>query len=164
MSCNCGSVVKDERFHKIDAILEQTGRDEAMLIQILEQVQHELGYLPEEVQAYIAESLGIPLSQVYGVVTFYSLFTTEPVGKYIINICLGTACYVKGAERILSKVKTELGIDLGETTADGKFSIEPTRCLGACGLAPVFTINGEVYGKATVELVGKVLKEYKEKE
>ena len=102
MSCNCGSVVKDERFIKIDEILERNGRDESMLIQILEQVQHETGYLPEDVQSYLSEALDIPLSKIYSVVTFYSLFHTEPIGKYTISICMGTACYVKGAGAIVS--------------------------------------------------------------
>ena len=105
----------------------------------------------------------IPFAEVYGVVTFYARFSLKPKGKYNICVCQGTACYVKGAERLLAKVKAELGIEVGETTEDGKFSLEPTRCIGACGLAPVFTINGEVYGKATVETIGKILKEYKEK-
>jgi len=160
MSCKCGSVIKDERFLKIDAILEQTGRDESMLIQILEQVQHELGYLPEVVQAYLAESLGIPLSKVYGVVTFYSLFTTEPVGKYIINICLGTACYVKGAGEILSEFERLLGVKVGATTPDGKFTLRGCRCVGACGLAPTLNVNGKVFGRLTVDDVKGIISQF----
>ena len=108
----------------------------------------------------IAEYLGITLAEVYGVITFYSRFTLKPKGKYNIAVCLGTACYVKGSEKILERVKERLKINPGETTKDGKFSIEETRCIGACGLAPVFTINGEVYGKATVQKVDQVLDEY----
>jgi NADH-quinone oxidoreductase subunit E len=160
MSCSCGSVVKDERFEIIDAILEQTGRDESMLIQILEQVQHELGYLPENVQAYLAESLNIPLSNVYGVVTFYSLFTTEPVGRYIINICLGTACYVKGAGGLLSEFEKLLDIKVGETTEDGRFTLRGCRCVGACGLAPTLNVNGKVFGRLTVDDVKGIIDQF----
>jgi len=160
MSCKCGSAVKDERFEKIDAILEQTGRDEAMLIQILEQVQHELGYLPEVVQAYLAESLNIPLSQIYGVVTFYSWFSTEPVGKYMINICLGTACYVKGAGAILAEFEKLLDVKVGGTTADGKFTLRACRCVGACGLAPTLNVNGKVFGRLSVDDVKGIIGQY----
>ena len=96
----------------------------------------------------------------YGVITFYSRFTLKPKGKYSISVCMGTACFVKGAEKLLDRVKERLNIEIGETTPDGKFSLEETRCLGACGLAPVFTINGEVYGKATVQKVDEILDKY----
>jgi len=162
MSCKCGSVVKDERFFKIDEILEQTGRDESMLIQILEQVQHELGYLPEDVQAYLAESLSIPLSQIYGVVTFYSWFNTEPVGKYIINICLGTACYVKGAGDITAEFEKLLKVKVGDTTDDGLFTLRVCRCVGACGLAPVLNVNGKVFGRLTVGDVKGIIDQFKD--
>ena len=118
------------------------------------------GSIPEEDIQRDAEYLGITLAEVYGVITFYSRFTLKPKGKYNIAVCLGTACYVKGSEKILERVKERLKINPGETTPDGKFSIEETRCIGACGLAPVFTINGEVYGKATVQKVDQVLDEY----
>ena len=104
------------------------------------------------------------MAEIYGVITFYARFTLKPKGKYNIAVCLGTACFVKGSEKILDRVKQKLAIDVGETTADGKFSLEATRCIGACGLAPVFTVNDEVYGKATPELVDKVIEEYKQKE
>ena len=104
------------------------------------------------------------MAEVYGVITFYSRFTLEPKGKYNIAVCLGTACFVKGSEKVLDKVKQVLQIDVGQTTEDGLFSIEATRCVGACGLAPVFTVNNEVYGKATPEMVVKVINEIKEKE
>ncbi|MCL1848993.1 MAG: NAD(P)H-dependent oxidoreductase subunit E, partial [Clostridiales bacterium] len=103
MSSSGVSVIKDERFIKIDEVLEQNGRDESMLIQNLEQIQHGLGYLPEDVLSYLAESMDIPLSKIYGVVTFYSLFTTEPIGEYVVSVCMGTACYVKGAGAILAE-------------------------------------------------------------
>lgn len=160
MSCQCGSACKDERFVKIDQILDQNGRDESMLIQNLEQIQHILGYLPEDVQAYLAEAMGIPLSKVYGVVTFYSLFTTEPIGKYKVSICLGTACYVKGAGEILAEFEKQLNIKVGETTPDGRFTLAGCRCLGACGLAPVLNVNGKVFGRLTPDDVAGILAQF----
>ena len=160
MSCKCGSVVKDERFDKIDEILERNGRDESMLIQNLEQIQHELGYLPEDVQSYLAEAMGIPLSTIYGVVSFYALFTTEPIGKYVISICLGTACYVKGAGDILAEFERLLGISVDETSEDGKFTLRVCRCVGACGLAPVLNVNGKVFGRLVVDDVKGIIDQY----
>lgn len=154
--CNCNK--KDEKLVKI---VEENKNDKSNLIQVLNGVQEYYGYIPKDAMIYISEEMGIPVAEIYGVVTFYSRFSLKPKGKYNICVCQGTACFVKGAERILDKVKQELGIDVGETTEDGMFSLEPTRCLGACGLAPVFTINGEVYGNATVEKVKKVLDELK---
>lgn len=157
--CNCNK--KDENLVKI---VEEYKHDKSNLIQVLNGVQEYYGYIPKDAMIYISEEMNIPVAEIYGVVTFYSRFSLKPKGKYNICVCQGTACFVKGAERILDKVKQELGIEVGETTEDGKFSLEPTRCLGACGLAPVFTINGEVYGNATVEKVKKVLDELKAKE
>lgn len=156
--CNCCK--KDEKLVKI---VNEYKHDKSNLIQVLNGVQEYYGYVPKEAMIYISEEMQIPVAEIYGVVTFYSRFSLKPKGKYNICVCQGTACYVKGSERILDKVKQELGIGIGETTEDGMFSLEPTRCLGACGLAPVFTVNGEVYGKATVEKVKKVLDEYKAK-
>ena len=153
----CKNCQKDEELEKILSVYKQ---DKDNLIQILNEVQEHYGYIPTFAQMRIANYLNIPLAEVYGVVTFYSRFTLKPKGKYNIAVCLGTACYVKGSEKILERVKERLKIDVGETTPDGKFSIEETRCIGACGLAPVFTINGEVYGKATVQILDKVLDEY----
>jgi len=159
MGCQCASV-KDERFIKIDQILDQNGRDESYLIQNLEQIQRALGYLPEDVQAYVAEAMNIPLSKVYGVVTFYSFFNTEPIGKYKISICMGTACYVKGAGQIMEAFEKELNIKVGETTKDGLFTLEACRCLGACGLAPVLTINGKVFGRLIPEDVPGIIAQF----
>lgn len=156
--CKCGNNCKDE---KIEKILSKYEKDKSNLIQILNEVQETYGYIPEDVQLEISKYLGIEMAEVYGVITFYSRFTLKPKGKYNIAVCLGTACFVKGSEKILDRVKQKLGIDVGETTKDGKFSLEATRCIGACGLAPVFTVNDEVYGKATIEMVDKVLDEYK---
>ena len=115
-------------------------------------------------QLEISEYLNVEMAEIYGVITFYARFSLKPKGKYNIAVCLGTACFVKGSETILDRVKQKLGINEGETTPDGKFSIEATRCIGACGLAPVFTVNDEVYGNATLELVDKVIEEYMNKE
>jgi len=140
--------------------LSKYEKDKSNLIQILNEVQEKYGYISTNSQKEIAEYLGMELAEVYGVITFYSRFTLEPKGKYNVAVCLGTACYVKGAEKILDKVKEKLKIDVGQTTEDGKFSIEATRCIGACGLAPVFTVNEEVYGKATPEKVEEIIDKY----
>ncbi len=127
------------------------------LIQILNEVQEEYGYVPEIAQKKISEYLKISMAEIYGVITFYSRFSLEPKGKYTISVCLGTACFVKGSQKILDRLQERLKIEPGQTTEDGMFSIDKTRCVGACGLAPVFTVNGEVYGKATVKELDEVL-------
>lgn len=129
------------------------------LIQILNEVQDKFGYIPELAQKEISKFLNVPMAEIYGVITFYSRFTLEPKGKYTISVCLGTACYVKGSQKILDRLKERLKIEPGQTTEDGMFSIDQTRCVGACGLAPVFTVNDEVYGKATVKKLDEVLDE-----
>ena len=156
--------MENNQDEKIVEILSKYNKNKNNLIQILNEVQETYGYIPESAQLEISKFLGIEMAEIYGVITFYARFTLKPKGKYNISVCLGTACFVKGSERVLERVKQKLGIDVGQTTPDGKFSIEETRCLGACGLAPVFTVNGEVYGKATPELVDKVLEEYMNKE
>lgn len=150
--CNCNG--EDP---KLKEILGQYVQDKSNLIQILNDVQNYYGYIPEKAQKEISEYLNVPMAEVYGVITFYSRFTLKPKGKNHIAICLGTACFVKGSERILDRAKERLHIDVGETSKDGKYSLEATRCIGACGLAPVFTVNGEVYGKATVKMFDEVL-------
>lgn len=160
---NCNECQKTN-IEKMKNILEKYNKDKSNLIQILNEVQEKFGYIPEFAQAEIANYLEIERAEVYGVVTFYSRFTLKPKGKYSVSVCLGTACFVKGSEKLLDKAKEILKIDEGQTTADGNFSIDSTRCIGACGLAPVFTVNEEVYGKATPEMMEKVLKEYMEKE
>ena len=157
--CNCGGSCKNEQ---LEAILKKYNKgDKSQLIQILNEVQDTFGYITKDSQKALSEFLEMPMAEIYGVITFYSRFTTEPKGKYNIAICLGTACFVKGSEQILDRVKELLGIDVGQTTEDGLFSIEATRCIGACGLAPVFTVNDEVYGKATVKMVEEVIEKYK---
>ena len=129
---------------------------------ILQEAQGIYGYLPIQVLKTIAEGLGISLSEVYGVVTFYSQFSLTPKGKNRISICLGTACYVKGSDKILEEIEKQLGIKCGECTADGLFSIDSCRCVGACGLAPVMMVNDEVYGKLTPDKVKGILDQYRE--
>jgi NADH:ubiquinone oxidoreductase subunit E len=163
MECQCQSPVeKGEQFLAVDGIIEQIGNDKSNLIQVLEKVQHELGYLPETVQSYVAKKMGVPLSEVFGVVTFYALFNVEPVGKYKVSICLGTACYVKGSGKIIEEFEKQLGVKTGNTTEDGVFTLEACRCLGACGLAPVLNVNGKVFGKLTPEDVPGIIAQYKE--
>ena len=130
----------------------------------LEEIQEKFGYIPLEAQKEVSEFLKIPMAEIYGVITFYSRFTLKPKGKYAISVCLGTACFVKGSQKIMDRLKDRLKIESGETTKDGLFSIDETRCVGACGLAPVFTVNGEVYGKATVQKLDQVLDELVAKE
>ena len=132
------------------------------MIPVLHEAQEVYGYLPIEVQKKISEGLNVPLSEIYGVVTFYTQFSLNPKGKYKISVCMGTACYVKGAGQILDKFKEILGLEVGECSEDGLFSLEPCRCLGACGLAPVITINDEVYGKLVPDDVEGIVKKYKE--
>lgn len=134
-------------------------KDDSDLIEILHLVQNTYGYIPEDMITLISKTLDIPPSRIYGVITFYSRFSLVPTGKYSISVCMGTACYVKGAGDILDEVKKELGINSGETTEDGLFSIVETRCIGACGLAPVVTVNGEVHGRLKKGDMTKIIDE-----
>ncbi len=145
---------------ELNALCAQRNNDPGELINILHAAQGLFGYLPREVQELIAANLHIPVSRVYGVVTFYSFFTMTPKGKYPISVCLGTACYVRGAENVMEEFQRQLEIKVGETTSDGLFSLDCLRCVGACGLAPVVTIAGKVYGRMTPEKVRDVLTEY----
>lgn len=154
--------MEDVRDEKLQEIIAKYKDKEGALVPVLHEAQEVYGYLPIEVQKKIAEGLEISLSEVYGVVTFYTQFSLEPKGKYKVNICMGTACYVKGAGQILDKFKEKLGIDVDECTEDGLFSLEACRCIGACGLAPVITINDDVYGKIGPDDVEGILKKYKE--
>ena len=141
-------------------LLQKHEKRNDSLIKILEEVQVKYGYIPRVSQIEISKYLDMPLAEIYGVITFYSRFSLKPKGKYNVSICLGTACFVKGANEILESAKEKLGIGEGETTQDGKFSLDTTRCVGACGLAPVFTINDEVYGNSTVKKFNEVIDEY----
>lgn len=150
----------EEQKKELMAVIEEHKNQAGATIPVLHKAQDIYGYLPIEVQTMIAEGLGVPLAEVYGIVTFYTQFSLNPKGQYNIGVCLGTACYVKGSGDILEKIKERLGIDVGECTPDGKFSIEATRCIGACGLAPVLTVNDEVYGRLTVDDVDDILAKY----
>ncbi len=161
----CEKNCMDEKLaNEMKELLKNYSQDNSNLIQILNEVQEKYGYIPKQSQIEISNYLSIPMAEIYGVITFYSRFTLEPKGKYNISVCLGTACFVKGSQALLDRLKERLKIDEGQTTPDGKFSIDATRCVGACGLAPVFTINNEVYGKATVKKLDEVLDEYMKKE
>lgn len=161
----CEKNCMDEKLaNEMKELLKNYSQDKSNLIQILNEVQEKYGYIPKQSQIEISNYLSIPMAEIYGVITFYSRFTLEQKGKYNISVCLGTACFVKGSQALLDRLKERLKIDEGQTTPDGKFSIDATRCVGACGLAPVFTINNEVYGKATVRKLDEVLDEYMKKE
>ena len=149
---------------QIGEIIARYKDEKTPLMMILSDIQNEYGYIPLDVQELISEQTGIPVAEIYGVVTFYSFFSLEPKGKYVIGCCLGTACYVKGAQQIIDKFSEILGIKAGETTADGLFSIDALRCIGACGIAPAVSINGKVYPKMTVDAVAGVVEEYRAKE
>lgn len=155
------SILTDEVKEKLDHIIDSGKQKQGGLMTILHETQEYLGYIPYEVQKYIAEETNIPLSEIYGVVTFYSRFTLKPVGKYKVAVCLGTACYVKGADKLLESIEKNLGIKAGETSEDGNFSIDACRCIGACGLAPVIMVNEDVYGKLETRDIEGILAKYK---
>jgi len=160
-------VVMEEKLNKkvvveIKEYIKELNFEKSALITILHRAQETIGYLPREILEVIASELKIPLAKVYGVVTFYSYFHTEPRGKYVINVCMGTACFVKGADKVLEEFERIIGIKAGETSEDKKFTLMGLRCIGACGLAPVLTINGKVYGKVSKDMVKDILKEYKD--
>lgn len=134
------------------------------LIMILSDIQNEFGYVPPEVQEIVSRRTGISMAKIYGVVTFYSFFSLEPNGKYVIGCCLGTACYVKGAQAIIDKFSEQLGVDPGQTTKDGLFTLDALRCIGACGIAPAVSVNGKVYPKVTPDNVPEIIEEYRAKE
>ena len=159
-----GNCMQKKLKQELSMILQKYSKDKDNLIQILNEVQEKYGYIPQIAQLEISDYLGISMAEVYGVITFYSRFTLKPKGKYNISVCLGTACFVKGSQALIDRLKDRLQIAEGETTKDGKFSIDATRCVGACGLAPVFTVNDEVYAKATVKKLDEVLDEYMKKE
>ena len=153
-----------QKLEELTKYIEEQGNSKNDLIMILHKAQELFGYLSEEVILFLSEKLSIPTAKIYGVITFYSHFTTEPKGKHVINVCMGTACFVRGAQDVLDEFKRELKIDVGETTEDSKFSLEALRCVGTCGLAPVLSVNEKVYGYVKVEDVKKIIAEYKEGE
>ena len=158
----CSNNLKDQYFKELGEFIDNLSDKKGALIAVLHKAQHIFGYLPQEVQKFVAKKLDLPVSKVNSVVTFYSYFTEIPTGKYVINVCMGTACFVKGAGEVLEEFERKLGIKVGQTTSDGKFTVQVLRCVGACGLAPVVTVNDKVYGHFTKQMVDKILDEYNE--
>lgn len=152
----------DENFFELQSFIDGMEDKRGALIAVLHKAQHLYGYLSDEVILYISENLDIPSAKVYGVISFYSYFTMKERGKYVINVCLGTACFVRGAAAIMKEFEKELNIKAGETSADMKYTLSGLRCIGACGLAPVVMINDKVYGRVEVDQVKKIIDEYKQ--
>ena len=146
---------------QIEEIVKRYQDEKTPLMMILSDIQHEFGYIPLEVQELVSDLTGIPVADIYGVVTFYSFFSLTPKGKYVVGVCLGTACYVKGSQQVLDKFSELLNIKAGETSEDGLFTLDALRCIGACGIAPALTINGKVYPKVAVADVAKIVEEYR---
>lgn len=157
-TCGCKEMTEEEMQELLDGFIDDYRDKEGSLIQILHLAQGIYGYLSQEVQQHIADELKIPLSEVSGVVSFYSYFTTMPRGQYTVRVCLGTACYVRGGKKILKRLVELLGIDVGETTEDRRFTLEVMRCIGACGLAPAITINDVVYKQVNPDKLEELLK------
>ena len=162
----CSFVSQNQKlFDELDILIQNLPvADESSLIYVLKEAQGIFGYLPKEVQLHIADKLGVPYSKVYGVVSFYSYFSTNPVGEHKISVCLGTVCFVKGSDKIMAEFEKELNIKAGETTSDLKFTLDGLRCVGACGLAPVVVVDGKVYGLCTPDQVTNILDEYRKVE
>lgn len=150
-----------EQEDNLMAVIKKHKGERGATIPVLHEAQEIYGYLPIEVQQMISEGLDVPMAEIYGIVTFYTQFSLNPKGEFPIGVCLGTACYVKGSGDILDKIKLDLGIDVGQCTPDGKFSLDATRCIGACGLAPVMTIGEDVHGRIALDDVIGILKKYK---
>lgn len=153
--------LQESAVKQIREICSRYADEQTPLMMILSDIQKEYGYIPLEVQEIVSEETGISVAEIYGVVTFYSFFSLKPKGQYVIGCCLGTACYVKGAQQVIDKFSELLGIGTGETTEDGLFTIDALRCIGACGIAPAVSINGKVYPKVTVDAVPGIIAEYR---
>ncbi|MDP4088520.1 MAG: NADH-quinone oxidoreductase subunit NuoE [Bacillota bacterium] len=158
--CCCESAGKDDRLEKVKTVIEDNKNVRGGLIPVLHHIQELYGYLPEEALKVVSEGLDVPMTEIYGVASFYHFFSLEPKGEHVIRVCLGTACYVKGSQTIIDRLARELSVEVGKTTSDGKFTLEATRCLGACGLAPVMTVDDKVYGRVTLDDVRRILDEY----
>lgn len=157
--CECGTNI--DKHVNTKEIINKHNSEKGALIPILHEIQDTYGYLPKEDLEVVSEETGIPMTEIYGVATFYSFFSLEPKGKHVIRVCLGTACYVKGAQKIIDRISEVLDVEIGKITKDGKFTLESCRCLGACGLAPVMVIDDKVYGRLVPEDVDDILEEYK---
>ena len=152
-----------EKYEQLQEAIARHKGERGAVMPVLQEAMNIFGYVPQDVQEIIAEGLGVTLSEVYGVATFYSQFSLEAKGEYVIGVCLGTACYVKGSQKIMDELSKQLGVEVGRTTKDGKFTLNATRCLGACGLAPVMMINDEVYGRLPPDQVSGILDQYRAK-
>lgn len=155
-------ILSQENFDKLNEIILEHKTTPGALMPILHEAQGVFGALPLEVQKVVSEELNIPLAEIYGVVTFYSQFSLVPKGDYVIGVCLGTACYVKGAQRLIDRIASELSVEVGTTSANGKYTLEATRCIGACGLAPVLTVNEDVYGRLVEADIPGILDKYRD--
>lgn len=153
--------LQENAIKQINAICDRYANEKTPLMMILSDIQKEYGYIPLEVQELVSARTGISVAEIYGVVTFYSFFSLKPKGKYVIGCCLGTACYVKGAQQVIDKFSEILGIKPGQTTEDGLFTLDALRCIGACGIAPAVSINGKVYPKTSVNAVQGIIDEYR---
>ena len=163
MEAQAVHIPDNEEYRELKRFIEANRHVPGPLIQVLHRAQKIFGYLPLEVQHFVARELGVPLAKVFGVVTFYNFFRLDPIGDHIVNVCLGTACHVKGASEIIQALEKELGIDVGGTTADREFSLEVARCFGACGLAPVMMIDEEVYGRLNPQKTVRILRDMKDR-
>lgn len=154
------SILTEERFEKLNAAIDENRDKKGPLMPTLHSAQKIFGAIPFEVQKVISDELNVPLAEIYGVVTFYSQFSLEPKGEFVIGVCLGTACYVKGAQDLIDEISSIIDVEVGNTSSDGKFTLEATRCIGACGLAPVLTVNEEVYGRLEVSDIQEIMDKY----
>lgn len=159
--CCCECSKEDPRLEEVKKTIEEHRNTKGALIPVLHKIQNLYGYLPEDLLKLVSEELNVAMAEIYGVASFYSFFSLEPKGEHVIRVCLGTACYVKGSQLILDELSKQLNIEVGKTTKDGKFTLEATRCLGACGLAPAMMIDEKVYGRLSPEHVTDILKEYR---
>lgn len=155
------NVFTEENFQKLDQVIVKYKGKPGALMPVLTEAQKIFGCVAMDIQKKISEELNIPLAEIYGVATFYSQFSLEPKGEFVIGVCLGTACYVKGAQDVINKIARDINVEIGKTTEDGKFTLVATRCIGACGLAPVLTVNEDVYGKLVVDDVDGILAKYR---
>jgi len=155
--CHVPAMTEEDKFKLLEDVIIEYEKKESNLIQILHMAQAIFGYLPPDVQSFIADRMGLSVSKVNSVLTFYTFFTTKPKGKYSVSVCLGTACYVRGGKEVLNKLKEVLGLEVGSTTEDRLFSLSVMRCIGSCGLAPAMTINGKVYKQVTPSKIQRIL-------
>lgn len=152
-----------KKLDELKAVIEEYRGKKGPLMPVMQRAQDIFGYLPEEAQELIADELDVPRTKIYGIATFYAQFSLQPKGKIVVGVCMGTACYVRKASDVLDAIKKELGLEVGKTTEDGLFTLEGTRCLGCCGLAPVMMVNDDVYGQLTGKEVGDIIKQYRKR-